>query len=360
MAIADIRNANRAYEDWLRAELRGDLIESDLKRKWDKMRAGPFPFLRATYWRWAETFFDVCPEFKSAPIALSVGDIHLENYGTWRDDDGRIVWGVNDFDESAEMPYPLDIVRLAVSALLARPSRDFGSKRICTAILEGYARGLRKPAPIVLDEEHAWLRTLLVVPDGERAHFWAKMSDLAPTKESPPDRYRKAIAAAMPDPRIKIDKFCRRTAGTGSLGRPRWVGIANWRGGWVLREAKALVPSAWTRVHGRRTDKLRCLDIANGQYRAPDPWWSVTGNIVVRRLSPNSRKIEVEGNPEMLLGNRMLRAMGHELANLHLGTGKGRAAIEKDFSSRDKNWLRKAARKTARFVTGEYNDWRKV
>ena len=54
---------------------------------------------------------------------LAVGDIHLENFGTWRDADGRLVWGVNDFDEAAQMPYVLDLVRLAASALLANPSR---------------------------------------------------------------------------------------------------------------------------------------------------------------------------------------------------------------------------------------------
>ena len=57
---------------------------------------------------------------------LAVGDIHLENFGTWRDADGRLVWGVNDFDEAAEMPYALDLIRLATSALVARqgPRRD--------------------------------------------------------------------------------------------------------------------------------------------------------------------------------------------------------------------------------------------
>ena len=47
---------------------------------------------------------------------LAVGDIHIENFGTWRDNDGRLIWGVNDFDEAAEMPYALDLVRLTTSA----------------------------------------------------------------------------------------------------------------------------------------------------------------------------------------------------------------------------------------------------
>ena len=106
---------------------------------------------------------------------LAVGDIHLENFGTWRDDDGRLVWGVNDFDEAAEMPYLLDLVRLATSALLARPSRARGGD-ICAAILEGYGKGLSDPRPFVLDEERAWLRELVVVPEQDRARFLARRS----------------------------------------------------------------------------------------------------------------------------------------------------------------------------------------
>ena len=84
------------------------------------MAADPFQFLRATYWRWAETILQVCPELKSAPSVLAVGDIHIENFGSWRDNEGRLVWGVNDFDEAARMPYVLDLVRLATSAVLAK------------------------------------------------------------------------------------------------------------------------------------------------------------------------------------------------------------------------------------------------
>ena len=49
------------YEDWLRGELDGDIVEEDLEEKHDKMAADAFQFLRATYWRWAETIFMVCP-----------------------------------------------------------------------------------------------------------------------------------------------------------------------------------------------------------------------------------------------------------------------------------------------------------
>ena len=50
---------------------------------------------------------------------LGVGDLHVENFGTWRDAEGRLIWGINDFDEACPMPYTIDLVRLAASADLA-------------------------------------------------------------------------------------------------------------------------------------------------------------------------------------------------------------------------------------------------
>jgi hypothetical protein len=47
---------------------------------------------------------------------MAVGDLHLENFGIWRDAEGRLVWGVNDFDEAHPMAFTNDLVRLAVSA----------------------------------------------------------------------------------------------------------------------------------------------------------------------------------------------------------------------------------------------------
>jgi hypothetical protein len=149
----------------------------DLARKHDKMKESAFVFLRATYWRWAETILEICPELAGAPAVLAVGDIHLENYGTWRDVDGRLAWGVNDFDEAAEMPYVLDLVRLAASALLGCAGQSITDGEICAAILQGYRQGLQAPQPIVLDRDHQWLRELVIVPEKDRAKFWEKIAE---------------------------------------------------------------------------------------------------------------------------------------------------------------------------------------
>jgi uncharacterized protein DUF2252 len=346
----------RAYETWLRGQLGNDIVAADLHTKHVRMAEAAFPFLRATYWRWAETIFDVCPEFKGAPSVLGVGDLHLENFGTWRDVEGRLVWGVNDFDEAAEMPYPLDLVRLAASALLGCP--HVGTPRsIANNMLRGYQRGLENPRPITLDHDFAWLRNLVVVPNSERVHFWAKMEALKPSKP-PPKKYVKMLDGAMPEPHLAMT-FSPRTAGLGSLGRPRYVGFAQWRGAPAVREVKAALPSAWALANGGSKD-LNCYKIATGKYRAPDPWFALSDGMVVRRLSPNNRKLDAEGHPLELISRRYLRAMGREVAAIHLGSGNQGAAIQHDLAGRDPDWLASAATRAADFVRREQKEWRRA
>jgi hypothetical protein len=351
----NIRESTRLYEDWLRRQLKGDVVKPDLARKREKMKESPFVFLRATYWRWAETILEVCPDLAGAPEVLAIGDAHLENYGTWRDVDGRLAWGVNDFDEAAPMPYALDLVRLAASALLAGNGRRVAAEDVCSTILVGYAEGLRNPRPIVLDRDYAWLRAKVIVSEKARAKFWKKIAEA--NEQSPPTRYRRALATAMPEPGLAL-RIVPRSAGAGSLGRPRWVGIAEWRGAPVVREAKALVKSAWVRVKGRGTGRICVGAIANGRFRSWDPWFKVDGSIAVRRLSPNNRKIEAEKAVGDLLTPEMLRAMGLELANVHAGVAVSRAEISRDLRARKVDWLAVNAKKAAEAVTRDYADWK--
>lgn len=353
--MATIQQSARAYEQWLKVQLGGDLVAADLARKHDKMHASAFVFFRATYWRWAETILDICPELADAPSVLAVGDIHLENYGTWRDAEGRLAWGVNDFDEAAEMPYALDLGRLGASALLAGSSQGVAAETACGAILQGYNQGLRAPKPASLDRDNAWLMKLVEVGEHERAKFWKKIAD-ARTKAAP-KRYREALIKAMPVPGLTV-KTAQRSTGAGSLGRPRWIGVADWRGSPVVREAKALAMSAWARVHAPKSRKIRSGEIANGRFHSLDPWYRIEKSLVVRRLSPNNRKIEAENGGPRLFSSDMLQLMGFELANLHLGVADHRTAITRDLGRRKRGWLAEAAKRAAKACTQDFNDWR--
>jgi len=113
----DIREATSGYERWLKQCV--PLLQGDLDLKHRLMAADVFSFLRATFYRWSQLWPELCAETTAAPRVLAVGDLHVENFGTWRDAEGRLIWGVNDFDETATLPYTQDLVRLATSALMA-------------------------------------------------------------------------------------------------------------------------------------------------------------------------------------------------------------------------------------------------
>ena len=386
----NIVKSTARYEAWLRKQLNGDVFEDDFDEKHQKMADDAFQFLRATFWRWAETIYDACPELKGAPQVLGVGDIHIENFGTWRDADGRLVWGVNDFDEAARMPYTSDIVRLATSAVLAEVE-DITAETICASILDGYATGLEEPMPILLDRENAQLRQVAVVTEAERTKFWTKFDPAQIKKKNEKDRqkgkrskvrpaigmrprYAKALQWARPDAGVAF-KYYERTAGTGSLGRPRYFGVGPWRGDLVVREAKAMVPSGWALAH-HGSHNLRCEEIAWSRYRCPDPTYRLRGHVLVRRLSPNDFKIEAKADddqkdaaegsqdnpkavkPAALVNAEVLQAMGHDLASIHRGTNHRRKAIEADLKGRAARWLLDAVTAAQAQITADWEEWR--
>jgi hypothetical protein len=354
---APIKASVKAYEDWMRAKLGPLLVEEDLDKKHQKMRDSAFVFLRATFWRWVEMMPGVCPELITAPQVLAVGDLHVENYGTWRDAEGRLVWGINDFDEAFEMPYALDLLRLATSALLASDG-DAGAKGVANAILDGYRKGLAAPEPVVLDRGWQWLRELVVVSEDARAKFWKKLeAALAEAKPHvPPAAFRSALSTSFPEQGLAF-AMAPRTAGAGSLGRPRWVGAAMWKGAPALREAKALLPSAWTLFNTGTNPQLRCGEAATGQYRSIDPWYRVEGNLVIRRLSPNNRKLDSDKEKGPLLSKDMLSAMGLEIANIHAATKGAQAVIMADLQNRPSDWLATAAKAAAKATEADHREW---
>ena len=68
------------------------------------------------------------------------------------------------------------------------------------------------------------------------------------------------FTAAFPQEASIIRTMRRPKQGGGSLGRPRFVAVANWRGGRIVREAKAVAPSAWSWAHGKTEAAVRIED----------------------------------------------------------------------------------------------------
>jgi hypothetical protein len=326
------------------------------------MAAAAFPFLRATFYRWLQIWTEVCPKASRAPRVLAVGDLHIENFGTWRDIDGRLAWGINDFDEVSHMPYTIDLVRLAASAVLAGDAEHLSVKprQMAEAILEGYgdclARGGR---PFVLSTWPNWLRNVSLKNIREGAYFWEGLNELPKIDQKHvPAEARAAIERLMPEKGLNYG-YARRGAGLGSRGHQRFVAVADWRGGYIAREAKSLVPSACVWLRGaHKGGPILYADILRRANRCPDPCFRVDGKWIVRRLSPSCKKIHIENLPEKRNEERMLYSMGWETANVHLGSPAAIRDVRKDLKRRKGAWLHEAARDMVKAVRHDWKAWR--
>jgi len=352
-----IATATSKFEAWLFARI--ELVKQDLETKHERMAESAFLFLRATFYRWAQLWPEVCPELASAPTALAVGDLHVENFGTWRDSEGRLAWGVNDFDEVWPVAYTNDLVRLAASAILAiRESRlALGREEAIEAILEGYTKAVEVAGrPFVLAEQHPALHAMAVYRLKDPTPFWEKLNGLPPVKKSVvPAGAMKALRRMMPDPDLPL-RIAHRVAGMGSLGRQRFVALAGWNGGFVAREAKAAAPSACAWAYGGK-ERVLYQKLLDSAIRCPDPFVKLKGSWIVRRLAPDCARIELSALPAERDEMRLLRVMGWETANVHLGSLKA-ATLRRDLARKPAKWLSRAAARMTEAVGEDWERWR--
>jgi Uncharacterized protein conserved in bacteria (DUF2252) len=353
-----IQEATLAYENWIGKHL--TLLPADLELKHKAMAEGVFPFLRATFYRWMQRWPEVCPSEANAPQVLGVGDLHVENFGTWRDEDGRLVWGINDFDEAYTFPYTLDLVRLAVSAHIAvrEAHLTIGAKDACLAILDGYIKGLEMGGrPLVLAEEHQWLHDTVMTSLREPAKYWQKFEGLTQVTKEIPKSAQRAIEKLFPAAGVAY-RLMHRVAGLGSLGRQRFLAVAQYRGARIAREAKALAPSAAVFAQSQKSSAIYYQEIIDRSVRAVDPFVKLKDEWIVRRLSPDCSRVELSSLAAQRDETKLLHAMGFETANVHLGTPKATKAILKDIKARPKHWLHIAAENMVLDVTEDWQQWR--
>ena len=356
--MVKIAKATRKFENWLGKQI--PLIKPDLLLKHKLMEQDKFSFLRATFYRWAQVWPEVCPGLAEGPKVLAVGDLHVENFGTWRDSEGRLVWGINDFDETYPLAYSNDLVRLAVSANLAIAGNHLkiSGTGACKAIMKGYVRGLRSGGrPFVLEEHNRWVREAATGELRNPVHFWAKMDRFTEAKDVPRSA-TKAMEDLMPEKGLEV-KVVHRISGLGSLGRERYVTLANWNGGRIAREVKAMVTSAcvWAKK-GRGSTRILYEETLESSCRALDPYVRLRGRWLVRRLAPDCSRIELTSLPKKVDEKRLLESMGFETANVHLGNKDAINAVKKDLSRHRSGWLDDAMQAMTENVSEDFESWR--
>ena len=340
--------------------------EDGLHTKHASMASDAFSHLRATYYRWVELFEKHCGALAiRGPRLLGVGDLHVQNFGTWRDGEGRLVWGIDDFDEADDgLPMASDLTRLAVSAVLSGDV-DLSKKAICSAILDGYEDGLaEKSGPFVLENDHTWLRELALAALKSPERFWHKWLK-EKTTESPPSDIAigavEALAAAYPEgasPKSFRKPNPENPKGLGSLGRKRFFAYnAQWRGGPIAREAKAAVSPA-TRLW-KSTKIVTFVELIQSRaIRSPDPVYRRCGQWVCKAIMANTGRIEMGELAEEANQERLLRAMGQEIANVHRGTLGNAGPLQKTLTKLQSGIFRDATETLAVATAKDAKAWK--
>jgi hypothetical protein len=357
----NIESVTAGYEAWMRSCT--TVLRSDLQSKHEQMKETPFGFLRGTFYRWAQLWPSVCADLCGAPKVLAVGDLHVNSFGTWRDAEGRLCWGVDDFDEAWPLAYTNDLVRLAASLKIVIDGEGLSIKLKdgCNAILDGYSNSLREGGcPIVLAEKEQKLGKLGVESFKPPTNFWEKLNRLPVIRQPLAKDLKRALEETLPEAGIEY-KVVRRQAGLGSLGQERFVAIAMWQGGFIAREAKSTVPSACAWLSDPAGQRESWYEKAiSSAVRSPDPFQLIDGSWLIRRLSPDSNPIDIQTLPKHRDEGMLLTAMGSEAANVHLGTKSQTKKILKDLKMRKRGWLQDAAVDMAKVLEKDWKRYRKI
>jgi len=360
-SVPTIVEESNSFEKWMAGQC--TIVREDLALKHRLMAEFLFPFMRATFYRWAQLWPQLCPELARAPRVLAVGDLHVENFGTWRDTEGRLIWGVNDFDEAWPAPYAVDLVRLLESAYLAIEQDQLVLKRSIAreAIEDGYRDAIAQGGgPYVLAERDVWLREIALSKLRDPVRFWKKIESCRDYRGQVPELVAELLRGCMPVKQAAM-QMKTRVAGLGSLGKPRILALFEWHGAHVVREAKALTKSAWVWATGKPEKEAPLLqeEIISRAVRVRDPHMHFHEGWVIRRLAPDCSRIELASLPNNRDEERLLYAMGWETANIHLGSSAKIATVKKDLAARKGRWLHKAAKPVLAATVKDWKDWRK-
>jgi uncharacterized protein (DUF2252 family) len=239
----------------------GELMAQDpaaFRRKFRKMAASPFAFYRGS----AALFYadmtgayadDGFLDERTSRVWIH-GDLHAENFGTYMNSSGQLVFNVNDFDEAYVGPFSWDLKRFAASVALigyAKALSDDVITSLVTAFARSYLTELRAIAAggddaigsITLDNADGVLRRVLqqarlntrvdllaaqtTIDDFERRFSLGdgvyEIDDAVgtPVREAF-DRYLTTLPAKRPVATNIKDIVLRKGVGIGSAGLPSY------------------------------------------------------------------------------------------------------------------------------------------
>ena len=108
--------------DILRSQ-ESDRVEELVPIRYGRMATSPFAFYRGAA---ALMAWDLARTPAAGINVQACGDAHVDNFGAYASPERRLVFDINDFDETLPAPWEYDIKRMAVSVLLAARDQKWG------------------------------------------------------------------------------------------------------------------------------------------------------------------------------------------------------------------------------------------
>ncbi|WP_338415745.1 DUF2252 domain-containing protein [uncultured Sphaerotilus sp.] len=244
-----------------------------LAMKYQAMRTNPFVFLRGSCHLF-HARLPVTTELRKAPAVWTCGDLHLENFGSYKGDSRQVQFDINDFDESLLAPATWDLVRLLTSVVVGRQSGSLGrrvgasSRQLCEVLLQAYVQALVDGKARWVDRDTApppVSDLLQAVRGRSRPEFLDSRTELKGRQRRIRVDGQKALMASE-DEQAKVRAFmagfaseqakprffdvldvAQRIAGTGSLGVERYIVLVRGKGspdGNYLLDLKKATPSS--------------------------------------------------------------------------------------------------------------------
>jgi uncharacterized protein (DUF2252 family) len=369
-----------------------------LALKYMVMRQSAFAFMRGTCHLFYQDWPYADNKMNDAPKAWISGDLHLENFGSYKADNRLVYFDLNDFDEAVLAPSTWELGRWLTSILVAATSLQLSkadAENLCkigldaysTALTKGKARWLERETskgmikellnPLTLRNRKSYLssRTKLlnrkrtIKIDGKRA------LPIGTNEKIGVMEFIDSYAKQQPNPEFfrPLDA-ARRIAGTGSLGIERYVILVEGHGNpdrnYLIDLKQALPSSLSPYVFSQpkwQSEAHRIVNVQQwAQAIAPAFLSAVIFNdmpFVLKGLQPTQDKLAlIKWNGKIKRLEQVIRSMGELIAWSHIRSGGHRGSAIADewiiFGNRH-DWQAPLLQYASKYSRKVESDWLK-
>ena len=225
-----------------------------LELKYKAMRSDVFTFYRGTCHLFYQDFPKNSP-LNAAPPVWICGDLHLENFGSYKGDNRLVYFDMNDFDEACLAPCTWDVVRFITSILVGSHTLKVNESEaldLSNSFLDAYSHALAKGSARSVEKETALglvkdlLKTLKTRLRQEfldkhtkekkgKRHLIIDNKHIIEATEAEQQKIRELISAwhksTQKDTNFyQVLDVQQRIAGTGSLGLERYAILVEGKG----------------------------------------------------------------------------------------------------------------------------------